>query len=153
MMKKLTALMMVLMLVLSAGALAETNITQQDAEAAVLAKIPQAQIGFTLLDRDDGRYEWEVYYMNGALLGVCEVDAQTGEILRTKEYDDTPQGALSADAAIALLAQTKGELTVVELDLDREGRQLRYEGEAELGGRRYEFEMTVEGRIVEWERD
>ena len=41
----------------------------------------------------------------------------------------------------------------VDLGLDRDDGSLRYEGEAELDGKRYEFEMRVTGEIVEWDRD
>ena len=51
------------------------------------------------------------------------------------------------------LNAAKGPLTVIELDLDRDDGAQWYEGEAELDGRRYEFEMSASGRIVEWERD
>lgn len=37
--------------------------------------------------------------------------------------------------------------------LDRDDGRLVYEGEAELDGRFYDFEMTAEGKIIEWERD
>ena len=59
---------------------------------------------------------------------------------------------LNAGEAMALLSQSKGALTIVELELDHEGG-LRYEGEAEQGGKRYEFEMRATGEIIEWERD
>lgn len=44
-------------------------------------------------------------------------------------------------------------MTVMELELDWEDGELIYEGEAELNGKRYEFEISVNGEMLEWERD
>ena len=47
----------------------------------------------------------------------------------------------------------QGDLQIVDLELDRDNGRLRYEGEATLDGKRYEFEISVAGEIIEWERD
>ena len=83
---------------------------------------------------------------------MCEVAEDTYKVRRVT-LNDRPEGALTASEAIELLRQKKGEITVTSLDLDRDDGRLRYEGEAELDGKRYEFEMSVSGEIVEWERD
>lgn len=160
--KMMIALMIALMTLMSASALADNYYldrsslpadSQQTAEAAFKAKMPGATLDFTILDRDDGCFEWEIFFSEGVSLGVCEVDAQTGEIFRTRTYSELPAGALSADKAIEALGKAKGNVTVLELDLERDDGRLVYEGEAELDGRFYDFEMTVDGRIIEWERD
>ena len=42
---------------------------------------------------------------------------------------------------------------IVDLELDHDDGRLRYEGVAEQSGKRYEFELSVSGKIIEWERD
>lgn len=160
--KMMLALMIALMALTSVSALADGYYldrsslpadSQQTAEAAFRAKMPGAALNYTILDRDDGRFEWEIFFSENGGLGVCEVDAETGEIFRTRTYSDVPAGALTADAAIEALRKAKGNITIVELELERDDGRLVYEGEAELDGRFYDFEMTAEGRIIEWERD
>ena len=119
---------------------------------AVLKEIPSAVIHHVIYDTDDRRPEWDVFFTDGPYIGECEVDAETYEVRKLRSYE-CKADALTADKAIEALNAAKGPLTVTELDLDRDDGELWYEGEALLDGRRYEFEMTVSGRIVEWERD
>ena len=161
-MKKMLSLVLSLLLLSCSAALADNDYlnrsslpqnSQQTAEDAFKAHLPSAVLNYIILDHDDKRFEWEIYFSNNGSLGVCEIDAVSGAVLRTKEYPEVPAGSLTADAAVKALEDAKGKLTVLELDFERDDGHLRYEGEAELDGRFYEFEMTVEGRIVEWERD
>jgi len=160
--KTMLALMMALMALMSASSLADgyyldrsslPEDSQQKAEAAFAASRPGALINYTILDRDDGRFEWEIFFSENGEIGMCEVDAHTGVILRTKTYSAAASTVLTADAAIEELGRKKGNVTVLDLELDRDDGRLIYEGEAELDGRFYDFEMTVGGEIIEWERD
>ena len=78
---------------------------------------------------------------------------EDGNELRKVTLYEKPDGALTAAEAMEKLAASKGAVTVIDLDLDRDDGRLRYEGEAELDGKRYEFEMSVTGELLEWERD
>ena len=153
-MKKIFAMMLVLALLTVAGAaMAEEFATEkQNALAAFKVSMPDAVVDYTVRDRDDGRYEWDIFFTQGAQLGVCEVLESTNEIRKVKLYEK-PEGALTASEAMEKLAQKKGAITVTDLDLDRDDGRLVYEGEVQLDGKRYEFEMKVTGEIVEWERD
>ena len=122
------------------------------AVAVVLAERPAAVINYILQDFDDGRPEWNVFFTDGADLGEAEVNAETYELRKIKSYEKTAD-MLTADKAVAQLIAAKGALTITELELDRDDGTLWYEGDAELDGRRYEFEMRANGKIVEWERD
>lgn len=126
--------------------------SQDQAKAAVMAQLPQAVIDHAQLDYDDRRFEWDIFYTLDGMLGVCEVSAEDYKVIRTKEYP-SPDNALVASKAIEALRQAKGNLTVLDLDLDRDNGKVVYEGEAELDGRFYEFEIAVDGQIIEWERD
>ena len=66
---------------------------------------------------------------------------------------DMPEGAKTASQIVDALVKEKGDLRIVDLDLDADKSRIRYEGEAEMGEKRYEFEMDVFGNVTEWERD
>ena len=158
---KFFALALSLMLMITGSALAESYYSNlmnlpadsvDQAKAAVIAQLPQAVIDHAQLDYDDRRLEWDIFYTRDGMFGVCEVNAETYKVIRTKEYPSA-EGALTAAKAIEALKQAKGNLTIVDIDLDRDDGRIVYEGEAELDGRFYEFEMTVDGQIIEWERD
>ena len=154
-MKKRIAMtvMAAMMLVNAAGAMAEEHAAEKEkALAALKVSLPQAVVDYTVRDRDDGRYEWDIFFTQGNQLGKCEVLESTNEVRKVTLYEK-PEGALTASEAMKQLAEKKGELVVIDLDLDRDDGRLCYEGEAELGGKRYEFEMSVDGKIIEWERD
>lgn len=134
-------------------ALAEEFATErQNALAAVRVSLPEAAIDYAVRERDDGRAVWNVFFTQGTQLGVCKVLESTNEIRRVELFEK-PEGAMNAAEAMAALAQSKGEMTVTELELDWEDGELIYEGEAELNGKRYEFEISVTGEMLEWERD
>ena len=152
--KTMIALLMILALALAAqtGLAEEYAAERQNALAAAKVSLPEATVDYAVRERDDGRYEWNLFFTQGAQLGMCKVLENTNEIRRVELFA-RPEGALTASEAMALLAQKKGELTITELELEWEKNTLVYEGEAELGGKRYEFEMSVTGEIIEWERD
>ena len=152
--KKIAVVMTVLLLMLAVqNILAEDfSSEKQNAIAAVKVSMPEAVVDYAVRERDDGRYEWDIFFTQDNQLGEVEVLESTNEIRKVTLYEK-PEGALTAGEAMALLAEKKGALTIIELELDRDDGRLRYEGEAELDGKRYEFEMTVTGEIIEWERD
>jgi len=152
--KNISIIIMALVLMIVAqGALAEEFVTEKNnALAAVKVSLPEAVVDYAVRERDDGRYEWDIFFTQGNQLGEVEVLESSNEIRRVTLYEK-PEGALTASEAMALLAKQKGAVKIIDLELDREGGSLRYEGEAELDGKRYEFEMRATGEIVEWERD
>ena len=153
-MKKMFAMMLTLALLMVAGAaMAEEFATErQNALAAFKVSLPEAVVDYTVRERDDGRYEWQLFFTQGDQLGVCKVREESNEI-RKVELFRKEAGMLNAAEAMARLAEKKGTITVTELDLDWDDGSLRYEGDAQLDGKRYEFEMKATGEIIEWERD
>lgn len=131
---------------------AEYAAEYERAAAALLAHTPGAQVDYAVRERDDGRYEWELFYFLDGQLGAAEIPEGTDTIRSTRQYD-MPEGGLTASQAMAALAQEKGDITIVDLELERDDGRLRYEGEAELDGKRYEFEISMTGKVVEWKRD
>lgn len=121
--------------------------------AAVQTAVPDAVIDYAVRERDDGRYEWNVFFKQSGVLGEAKVIENGNELRRVEMFNQSTATSLTASEAMEKLAQAKGEMTIVDLDLDWDDGRLDYEGEAEMNGRRYEFEITAEGVIVEWERD
>jgi uncharacterized membrane protein YkoI len=152
MMKKLFALMMVLALSASVALAEDFAKEKENAIAALKVSVPEAVVDYAVRERDDGRYEWELFFEVGSQLGKCEVNESNNEIRKVTLFEK-PEGALTAGEAMARLSQIKGNVTIIDLELDRDDGNLFYEGEAELDGKRYEFEMTAAGEIIEWERD
>lgn len=131
---------------------AQPSSEQALAEAAVLAEFPNAVIQYSLLGYDDGRAEWSIFFTDDGFIGKCEVRADTYELRKHRSYE-MEADTLTADKIVEQLLAVKGPLTLLDLELDRDDGRLQYEGDAELDGKRYEFEMNASGRIVEWERD
>ena len=152
MMKKIFALMMILSLSVMPAMAEEFAKEKENALAALKVSLPEAVVDYAVREHDDGAYEWDLFFSLGNQLGECEVREHSNEIRKVTLYEK-PEGALKASEAMALLAQQKGAVVILELDLDREHKQIVYEGEAELDGKRYEFEMSAAGEIIEWERD
>ena len=59
----------------------------------------------------------------------------------------------SFDVLQAKLQAEKGAFSPTELEMERENGRVCYEGQGLLDGRMYEFVITVEGKILEWECD
>ena len=126
---------------------------RESAISAVLATMPDAEIDYAVRERDDGRCEWNVFFRQNGVLGEAKVLENGYEVRKVELFNQSREDSLTASAAMAKLAEEKGEMTVVDLELDWDDGRLGYEGEAEMNGKRYEFEITADGRIVEWERD
>ena len=154
-MKKTISIIMTVLLIMivAHNALAEEFTAQKEnAIAALKVSLPEAVVDFAVRERDDGRDEWDLFFVLGNQMGEAEVLESTNEIRKVTLYEK-PEGALTAGEAMARLSQIKGNVVIIDLELDRDDGNLFYEGEAELDGKRYEFEMTAAGEIIEWERD
>ena len=152
--KKIAIVMMAVLLMISAQNVfaQEFAAERENAIAAVKVSLPEAVVDYAVRERDDGRYEWDLFITQGNQIGEVEVVESTNEIRKVTLYEK-PEGALTASEAMAQLAQKKGAVQIIDLELDRDGGSLRYEGEAQLDGKRYEFEMRATGELLEWERD
>jgi len=126
---------------------------REGAIAAVQAQMPDAEIDYAVRDRDDGRYEWNVFFRQNGVLGEAKVLENGFELRKVELFNQSRADSLNARQAMTKLALEKGEMTVVDLGLDWDDGSLIYEGEAEMNGKRYEFEITVDGVVIEWERD
>ena len=152
--KKIAIVMMAVLLMISAqNVFAEEFAAEKEkAIASVKVSLPEAVVDYAVRERDDGRYEWDLFITQGNQIGEVKVHETTNEIRKVTLYEK-PEGALTASEAMALLAEKKGAVQIIDLELDRDDGSLRYEGEAQLDGKRYEFEMRATGELLEWERD
>ena len=151
--KNLAIIMMALVLMIVAqGALAEDFAAERsNALAAVKVSLPDAVVDYAVRERDDGRYEWNLFFVHDGRLGMGEVVEPDFSVRRVQFYD--MENALTAPEIVEALMMEKGEIRIVDLELDHDDGRLRYEGVAEQSGKRYEFELSVSGKIIEWERD
>jgi len=124
----------------------------RQALSALEANTPGAVLNYAVREKDDGRWEWDLFFTLGGQLGQAEIRESDYSVRKVRLYD-RPEGGLNAADAMAALAKAKGAMEIVDLELERDDGSLRYEGEATLDGKRYEFEMKVNGSIIEWERD
>jgi len=121
---------------------------------AVAAALPEAAPYYALEEYDDGRKEWDVFFTTAAgELGSCTVKDGSFQVRDVERYTNLPADALLVTEALAKLQAEKGAFSPTELEMDRENGRICYEGQGLLDGRMYEFVITVEGNILEWERD
>ena len=134
-------------------------ITPEQAKAALLVLWPEAEIFLTTEDRDDGRYEYQLYFRTADFIGRAELNAETGALMDA-ELDYTSaariqvQGPLTAEQAkeLVLSLVTNGRIT--DFETEREDSRKTYEGEICADEGRYEFVIDAEtGHITEWESD
>lgn len=153
-MKKMFAMMLTLALAMMASAAMAEEFAAEKQKALDAAKVslPDAVVDYAVRERDDGRYEWNLFFIQGEQIGVCKVLESTNEIRRVELFKKEA-GVLTASEAVAKLIEKKGAVTVTDLELGWDDDRLVYEGDAELDGKRYEFEMKATGEIIEWERD
>lgn len=122
------------------------------AASAVLCEYPDAEIHLVLKEWDDGKAHFDVFFRTLTQFGSCRVDEKTLEVRKARLFDLAENTLFAHEVPETLTAQ-KGELTLVSLELEYDDGRLFYEGEVSQGLFRYEFEMTVTGKITDWERD
>lgn len=118
--------------------------------------LPDATVNLALLEKDDGRLEWNVFFTETDGLTVYTFDAYSGAVLDTEKFFAVPEGTLTADKAVEALKAAKGEVTLesLDLDLDDDTGKLDYDGEVKLDGQRYEFSLSAaDGSMTEWESE
>ncbi len=117
------------------------------------------------LERDDGRYQYDVEFYSGTTEYDYEIDAITGKILSaSRELDDfivpvdtsggsAGNGTISADRAKEIALADAGinanDAVFTKVKLDRDDGRLEYEVEFYAGSMEYEYEINAEtGSII-----
>jgi len=134
------------------------TLTQEQAEQALFKYYPEATITFSKLERDDGRYVYQIRFSTDMFGGKAELHAETGALLEA-ELDYTvvrtnAQKPLSAEEAKALALSQVENGRIVEFETDRDDGRTEYEGEIIADGISYEFTINAEsGAVIEWHID
>ena len=149
------------------------EITEEEAKDIVLK---DAQVEATNVkkirierDRDDGRLIYDIDFYAGNKEYDYEIDLYTGEILsRDLDIEDdfylkqnTQQNVQSsklideADAIAIVLKKVPGATEKnVEIELDEDDGNWKYEGEIHYNKREYEFEISAKnGKILKWSEE
>ncbi len=146
-----------------------TLISEQAAKdaAASDAGLSSSSVTFTQvqLEKDDGRWEYEIdFYANNTEYDYT-IDASTGSILQ-RESEQKPSytnggtagggasSTISIDQAKSLVQAKAPNATLVEISYDYDDGIPTYEGEMREGRTEYEFEIDARnGNFLKWETD
>lgn len=129
----------------------------EQAEQALLKTHPDVNVYLVYQEKDDGRYQYELYFNSNTFIGRAELNAETGALM---EYELDYSAASRVQAKGPLTAEQAKELAlslvaggrVVEFETEREDGRKVYEGEIRGDNANYEFVIDAEtGRITEWE--
>ncbi|MBQ8655380.1 MAG: hypothetical protein IJ507_10655 [Clostridia bacterium] len=150
----LTALLLVAAVSLAEGALLRAAGAEEAADAAVQVALAHAgedaQADLVLPGREDGKAAWTVLLIREGAVLEYEISAD-GRVLEADVY---ASGGMTPSQIIALLQAEKGLFELKEADVDMDDGRLILSGEAEMDGKRYEFEaLMLDGTLLEWERD
>ena len=146
-----------------------TLISEQAAKdaAASDAGLSSSSVTFiqVQLEKDDGRWEYEIdFYANNTEYDYT-IDASTGSILK-RESEQKPSytnggtagggasSTISIDQAKSLVQAKAPNATLVEISYDYDDGIPTYEGEMREGSTEYEFEIDARnGNFLKWETD
>ena len=121
------------------------------------------------LEREKSRYIYEVDVRSEGIEYDLDIDAKTGEVLRTKtdddhyddkdDYDDNrnrnvSEGTFITKEAAVEIAMKQANGVVTELKLDDDDGRMHYEIEIKDGKYEYEFEIdAITGEVLKFEKD
>ncbi len=127
-------------------------ISYDEAKKAILEKFPGGNITELELDYEDGKYEGEVISDN--IKYWFEISAVSGKFIKLEKEWDAGRAEISAERAKEIIMGKFPGCTVTGLELDEYNGILKYEGEAILNNKEYEFEIdAVSGAILELEME
>ena len=112
------------------------------------------------LDKDDGRYHFDIDLKDEKYEYDLEVDAYTGKIIkfekeeREKHNKQVKSGKLLTKEEAIALAEKRVAGTVKEIELDKDDGRNVYDIEMKKGEIKFEIEMdAVTGEFLEFEKD
>lgn len=137
---------------------AVVSLTQEQAQAQVLAQYPDAQMDFVWLDKEDGLSSYKVSFTSKGMSGVVTVHPESGALLKREltyaaSANSTGASLTMQQAQAAVLDRVSGGVLTYLVQSTEDG-QLIYQGEVTDATTRYEFEIdAATGRFLEWERE
>ncbi len=143
----------------SVEAAAKGLLTMEKARAIAVKSVGGNVTGIEL-DREISGDVYEVEVQSKGTEYDLDIDAKTGEILRTKkdniDNDDVivfDKKFITAEAA-EKIALKKAKGTVVKVALDDEDGRVVYEIEIEDGSKEYDFDIdAISGKVLQFEKD
>ena len=144
----------------------QENLTIEEAESKAVETVG-GKVTKVEFDRERSGDIYEVEVISDSVEYDLDIDAKTGEVLRTEKDDDDDDDSydtnkkvgaldekiLTTDEVVAIaLEKAKGTVTDVELD-DDDGR-MHYDIEIEDGTYEYDFEIdAVTGEVLDFEKE
>lgn len=161
--------------VIAAGAYrnADVKLTQKKAEEIALKHSKassKAVVGYTKLDRENGKTVYEVKIYDGNHEYEYDIDANTGEIISYSDeieenmmYGNATGNPNSNNVAVSVekasstaLSRVKGakKSDIVKIKLDYDDGRPEYEGKIIYNNMEYDFEIDANtGEITSWEEE
>ncbi|MCM3709495.1 PepSY domain-containing protein [Sporosarcina luteola] len=138
---------------------AEKMISLQEAKQVATEKVKGGIVTEIELDRDDGRYHFDVDLKDGKYEYDLEVDAVTGEIIKFEKESDKNHKQVKSDKLLTkeeaiAIAKKRASGTVKEIELDEDDGRKEYDIEMRDGEFKYEIELdAVTGEFLEFEKE
>ncbi len=117
------------------------------------------------LDEENGTYHYDVEFDVGTIEYDYEIDAVSGEILKSEKEEDkenntatSPENVINKDEAVAKAVAHAGvdnsEKVIIKCELDKDDGKYYYDVEFKVGNVSYEYEIdAVSGKILKSEKE
>ncbi|MCM3636230.1 PepSY domain-containing protein [Sporosarcina luteola] len=138
---------------------AEKMISLQEAKQVATEKVKGGIVTEIELDKDDGRYHFDVDLKDGKYEYDLEVDAVTGEIIKFEKEADKNHKQVKSDKLLTkeeaiAIAKKRAFGIVKEIELDEDDGRKEYDIEMRDGEFKYEIELdAVTGEFLEFEKE
>lgn len=143
---------------------AQGDIGLDGAKSAALAQtgLSEDQVVWTDLEQDweHGRFEYELEFWAGQVEYDYDIDGTTGGILKERWEDHSAAGtasdagpAAAKTAVLSHLGIDENQTAAMKVDRELENGLVEYEIDFWVGQTEYEYTVTGDGRIVEFERE
>lgn len=128
--------------------------------APAQAGLSEDQVAWTDLEQDweHGRFEYELEFWAGQVEYDYSIDGTTGGILKERWEDHSAAGttsdagaAAAKTAVLSHLGIDESQAAAMKADRELENGLVEYEIEFWVGQTEYEYTVTGDGRIVEYE--
>lgn len=138
---------------------ADKMISLQEAKQVAAEKVKGGTVTEIELDKDDGRYHFDVDMKDGKYEYDLEVDAFTGEVIKFEKEAEKNRKQVKSDKLLTkeeaiAIAKKRASGTVKEIELGEDDGRKEYDIEMRDGEFKYEIELdAVTGEFLEFEKE